>query len=91
MRRETKCLSEFRANIDSFIDIVQNSKRPLFLTQQGKSVAVILTVSEYERLLDRLELLTDIQIAESQLSTEGLSNNDVKAQILANSKKSVLD
>ena len=82
---DIKPLSEFRANVASFINKIQKTKRPLVITQHGKSAAVMLAVSEYELLLDRLELLTDIQIAESQLEKgEGLNHKDVKNQILGN-------
>ena len=78
-------LSEFRANVASFIDKIQKTKRPLVITQRGKSAAVILAVSEYEQLLDRLELLTDIQIAESQLGQgEGISHEEAENQIIGN-------
>ena len=60
-------LSEFRANVAAFIDKVRQTKRPLLITQHGKSAAVMLDVAEYEKLLQKLELLTDIQIAESQI------------------------
>ena len=80
-------LSEFRANVASFIDKIQKTKRPLVITQRGKSAAVMLAVSEYEQLLDRLELLTDIQAAEDQLNKgEGINHEDVKNQILGNLK-----
>jgi len=78
-------LSEFRANVASFINKIQQTKRPLVITQHGKSAAVMLAVSEYELLLDRLEILTDIQIGESQLDNgESLNHDDVKNQILGN-------
>ncbi len=78
-------LSEFRANVASFIEKVQKTKRPLVITQRGKSAAVMLAVSEYERLLDRLELLTDIQKAEAQLSQgQGISHQEVEKQIIGN-------
>lgn len=81
-------LSEFRANVASFIDKIQKTKRPLVITHHGKSAAVILAVSEYEQLLDRLDLLTDIQAAENQLNKgEGLNHQDVKNQILENLKQ----
>ena len=78
-------LSEFRAHVASFINRIQKTKRPLVITQHGKSAAVILAVSEYERLLDHIELLTDIHNAESQIDKgEGLNHEDVKSQMLGN-------
>ncbi len=42
-----------------------------------------MNVVEYEKLIEKLELLTDIQIAESQLEKgEGISHEDAKNQIL---------
>ena len=76
-------LSEFRANVASFIDKVRKTKRPLVITQRGKSAAVMMDVAEYESLIDKLELLTDIQIAESQLQKgEGIDHENAKDQIL---------
>ncbi len=85
LEEDIQPLSEFRANVASFIDKIQKTKRPLVITHRGKSAAVILAVSEYEQLLDRLELLTDIQVAENQLNKgEGINHEDVKNQILGN-------
>ena len=78
-------LSEFRAHVASFIEKIQKTKRPLVITQRGKSAAVILAVSEYEQLLDRVELLTDIQMAEAQINNgEGISHEDAQKQIVGN-------
>ena len=48
---DVKPLSEFRANVASFIERIQKTKRPLVITQRGKSAAVMLDVAEYETLL----------------------------------------
>lgn len=61
-------LSEFRANATALIQKIRETKRPLIITQRGKSSAVILDVSEYEALLSKLELLQEIAIAEKQIS-----------------------
>lgn len=81
-------LSEFRANVTSFIEKVKKTKRPLVITQRGKSAAVMMDVLEYEKLIDKLELLTDIQLAESQLkNNEGLSHEDAKDKVLGKIRK----
>jgi prevent-host-death family protein len=51
-----------RKGIANFIKQVHNTKRPLIITQHGKGVAVLLDAPEYERMQERLELLTDVQI-----------------------------
>ena len=43
---DIKPLSEFRANAAIFVKHVKETKRPLVLTQRGKSAAVLLDVSE---------------------------------------------
>ena len=57
-------LSEFRSKVAYYFDRVKKNKRPLIITQNGKSSAVLLDVSEYQTMLDKLELLNDIQTAE---------------------------
>jgi prevent-host-death family protein len=77
-------LSEFRANVTSFIDKVRETKRPLVITQRGKSAAILLDVSEYESLLQKIELLSDIQLAEKQLEEGlGMTHKDAKKKSMA--------
>lgn len=77
-------LTEFRANAAAFVEQVQTTHRPIVLTQHGRSAAVLLDVSEYERLVERAELLEDIQIAEEQLARgEGVEHEAAKQQVLA--------
>jgi antitoxin YefM len=67
LSRDIRPLSEFRANAAAFVQQVRETRKPLVLTQHGKSAAVLLDVEEYERLIERLELLEDIAIAEEQI------------------------
>ena len=88
LNTDIRPLSDFRANVASIIDEVRKTKRPIVITQHGKSAAVMLDVSEYEALLEKLELLTDIQIAETQLQKgEGVSHKEAKQRILERIKK----
>lgn len=77
-------LSEFRANAASFLEQVRQTRRPLVLTQHGRSAAVLLDVSEYERLVERAEVLEDIHAAEEQLARgEGVEHEAAQEQVLA--------
>jgi prevent-host-death family protein len=67
--QDVKPISEFRANAASLVKQVQRTRRPLVITQQGRSAAVLLDVSEYEKLLAKLELLQDVHTAEEQLDS----------------------
>ncbi len=86
--KDIRPLSEFRANAASFIEQVRSTKRPLVITQHGKSSAVILDVHEYESLLEKIDLLQDIQTAESQLDMGlGLEHETAKKEILSQLSK----
>ncbi len=67
--KDVRPLSEFRANATSFIDQVHKTKRPLVITQHGKSAAVLLDVIEYQLLMEKIELLNDIYVAEKDIKT----------------------
>lgn len=80
---DIKSLSEFRANATKFIRKVHETKRPLVLTQKGKSSAVLLDVGEYEALLDKLELLQDIALAEKQvLDGKGYAHKTAQQKVM---------
>jgi len=83
LNEDIKPLSEFRSNARSYIDKVRKTKRPLVVTQRGKSAAVILDVDEYESMLEKIELLQDIQIAERQIKEgKGIKHEDAKTRVL---------
>ena len=71
-------LTAFRANVAGFIDQVRSTRRPLVLTQHGRSAAVLLGAADYEALVDEVELLRDIALAERQIDAgEGIPHEDV--------------
>jgi prevent-host-death family protein len=81
--QDIRPMSEFRTGIASFLKQVHDTKRPMIITQHGKGVAVLLDVSEYEAMQERIELLQDVQTSISQLGNGGgIENNDAKAMVL---------
>ena len=77
-------LSTFRGNVTGFIKQVQTTHRPLVITNHGRSAAVLLDVAKYEEIMERLELLQDIHLAESQLTGgKGISHAEALKQALA--------
>lgn len=81
-------LSDFRAGAASFIRQINETRRPLVITQRGKGVAVVMDVSEYEAMQEKIELFEEIQKAEVQFSADlGVSNSDARAQILKSIKE----
>jgi prevent-host-death family protein len=66
--KDIKPLSEFRAHTASCIKQVQHSKRPIVITQHGKSAAVLIDVVEFESMTQQLELMRDITSSESMIN-----------------------
>ena len=80
--QDVQPLSAFRANVAGFLDQVRNTKRPLVLTQHGKSAAVVLDVDEYEALIEEVELVRDIRRARSELASgEGIEHEKVAKEL----------
>ena len=53
-------ISEFRVHTAAIVAKVRKNRRPIILTQHGRSAAVLEDVRDYEMRLDRLELLEEI-------------------------------
>ena len=84
LTQDIRPLAEFRANLAAVVKQVRRTRRPVVLTQNGRSAAVLLNVQEYEALLDKLELLEDVRQAEVQLARgRGLAHLRAKAAVLA--------
>lgn len=82
LHKDIQPLSEFRSKVAYYFNKVKKTKRPLIITQHGKSAAVLMSVVEYENLLDKIEILEDIRLAESQVSDgQGISHEKVKKRL----------
>ncbi|QQS36070.1 MAG: type II toxin-antitoxin system Phd/YefM family antitoxin [Ignavibacteriales bacterium] len=72
-------LSEFRSKVAFYFDKVKKTKRPLVITQNGKSSAILLDVSEYQSLVDKIEVLEEIRLAEAQIDQgKGITHQQIK-------------
>jgi len=65
--KDIEPLSEFRKKSADFIKRLKREKQPIILTQHGKSAAVLVDVSEYERFTRKLEMLEDLLEAKQQV------------------------
>ena len=54
-------MTEFRANASAFLDQLHQTRRPVILTQHGRSAAVLLDVRDYEEMLDALGSRPDVK------------------------------
>lgn len=76
-------LSEFRAEVASFVKHIHETRRPMVLTQRGRGVAVLIDVHEFESMQQRLEILEDIYRAEEQLAAGGgVPHEKARARVL---------
>ncbi len=53
-------ISDFRTRAAEMVARVKKTKRPIVLTQRGRSAAVLEDIREYERRTERMELLEEI-------------------------------
>ena len=83
LSQDIRSLSDFRANAALYVQNIRKSRRPLVITQNGKSSAVVIDVNEYESLLEKIELLQDVQIARQQLADgKGIEHQAARELIL---------
>ncbi len=86
--QDIKPLSEVRIGIANFIKQVHDTKRPVIITQRGKSVAVLMDVYEYEAIQEKLELLTDVHTSLNQLKNgQGITHEEAKEIVLKSVQK----
>jgi len=86
--QDVQPLSAFRANAAGFLDQVRSTKRPLVLTQHGKSAAIVLDVDQYEALVDEIEVIRDIRAAKAELARgEGIPHEEVVAELRGRLKR----
>ena len=65
--KDIEPLSEFRKKSADFLKRLKKEKQPIILTQHGKSAAVLMDVSEYERFTNKMEMLEDLLEAKQQV------------------------
>jgi len=82
--QDIRSLSDFRANAASYIERVKTKHRPLVLTQHGKSSAVLIDVEDYQKLLDKVQLLEELSTARKELDNgEGLTHDEFFSELRA--------
>ena len=77
---DVRPVTEFRANTSAVIDQMHSTKRPVVLTQHGRSTAVLLDVGVYEGLLDEIAFLRDLRVAEDQIAAGQVVPHDEVAR-----------
>lgn len=72
----------FRASLATFIDQTRRTHRPILVTQNGKSAAVLLSPADYDKAVETLALMADIRAAEDELDRgEALTPAEVESSL----------
>jgi len=75
-------LSAFRANAAGFIEQIHATKRPLVITQHGRSSAVLLDVEKYESMVEEIEFMRAINTGLQQADAgDTISHEEAMAQL----------
>lgn len=81
-------LSEFMADVTTFVKQVHETRRSIVLTQRGRGLAVLMDMHEFERLQKRLEILEGICRAEEQLAAgKGVPHSEARARMMKTWKR----
>jgi len=81
--QDVRPASEVSANINSFIEQVYETKKPLVLTLNGQNKAVLLDIDVYETLIEELDLLKDVHNAiEEVRNGKYITNEEAKLRLL---------
>jgi len=81
---ETTTYSEFRENLSSHFKRLKKSDKPTLITQNGKTAAVVMSPSAYERLMSDAEESRSIErLKQAQKSTKGRPPSNAFADLHA--------
>ena len=67
--------TDARATLSDLLDLVENEQEHVIITRQGKPVAIVMSVAEWESWEETIDVLSDPQAMEALRESE----DDVKA------------
>jgi prevent-host-death family protein len=80
-------VSEFRADINNFITKTRETHRPIVLTQRGRSTAVVLDINEYQKMVNRLNVIDELDNSKKRYEQgEYLSSDKARERLLGKYK-----
>ena len=60
--KNIKPLTDFRNHMKEYIDALRVNKKPIILTQHGKSAAVLLDPDKFQELQDEIEFMRKVAL-----------------------------
>ena len=77
-------LSSFRADVTRLMAQTRQTHRPIIVTQNGRAANVFLDVADYQKLIDRVDLMMDIYKGENHIAAGRVhSTGEVRDAIAA--------
>jgi len=77
-------LSSFRSEVTRLMSQTRQTHRPIVITQNGRASNVFLDVSDYQQLIDKLDLMMDIYKGEQDIAAGRVhSTDEVRCAIAA--------
>jgi prevent-host-death family protein len=78
-------LSSFRADMTRLMVQTKETHRPIVVTQNGRAANVFLDVADYQKLIDKINLMMDIYKGEQDIAVGRVhSMEDARRAIAAN-------
>ena len=83
LREDVVPYSAFRSSLSAWMAKTRETHRPILVTQNGKSAAVLMDVSDFEAMRERDEILQDLARAPEDIRAGRVySQEEVEKEIL---------
>jgi len=69
-------LSSFRSEVTRLMSQTRQTHRPIVITQNGRASNVFLDVGDYQKLIDKLDLMMDIYKGEQDIAAGRVHSTD---------------
>ena len=69
-------LSSFRADVSRLMSQTRQTHRPIVITQNGRASNVFLDVGDYQKLIDKLDMMMDIYKGEQDVAVGRVHSTD---------------
>lgn len=76
-------LSSFRSDVTRLMAQTRRTHRPIVVTQNGKAANVFLDVADYQKLVDKIDLLMDIYRGEQDVAAGRVHSTDKVRRMVA--------
>lgn len=77
-------LSSFRADMTRLMAQTKETHRPIVVTQNGRAANVFLDVADYQKLIDKINLMMDIYKGEQDIAAGRVRSMEDARRAIAN-------